>query len=305
LLLWPEQCVPAADAVIRVFIAHGDRTDRKKARLKYLLDRWGHEKFLDEAIKEMPFTPAKLPLDKCELPRPEDRSGHLGVHRQKQDGLCYVGVAVPVGRLSIEQMHGLASIAERWGSGTIRLTVWQNLIISDVAEKDVEAVQREIVGLKLAWSANAFQAGLIACTGNTGCKYSATNTKGHALAIAEHLESRFELDSPINIHLTGCHHSCAQHYIGDVGLLGTKVSQGEDMVEGYHVYLGGGSGDRQGIAREFARDVPFEAAPPMLERILRLYLDRRDDGETFHAFTNRHSLEQIRSWYEQTEAVSA
>jgi hypothetical protein len=170
-----------------------------------------------------------------------DKGGHIGVYGQKQAGLNYLGLVLPVGRLTSGQMRGLAEISERFGSGTLRLTVWQNLLISDVADRDVGICIAAINALGLGIEASAIRRGLVACTGNAGCKFSASNTKGHALRLADYLEMRVAVDLPINIHLTGCHHSCAQHYVGDIGLLACKVEQGEESVEGYHVYIGGGA----------------------------------------------------------------
>ena len=300
LLLHPDQCLPAAVAAVRVFIDHGDRTDRKKARLKYVLDRFGLEKSVAEMEQHLPprVTLRRLPVERCE-PRPQvDRMAHLGFHAQKEPGRVYCGVVVPVGRLTVAQLRGLASISDRYASGTIRLTVWQNLLISDIAEESVPRVKREIEALGLGWSATAVRAGLVACTGNTGCRFAASDTKRHAAQIADYLDAHGPaLERPINIHLTGCHHSCAQHYVGDVGLLGTKVASGEDMIEGYHVHVGGGYGDDQHLAREVLRDVPAPEVAPALERVLRAYVDRRrDPDETFPQFTRRHSVEQLREW---------
>src|SRR5207245_4383619 len=134
---------------------------------------------------------------------------------------------------------------------------WQNLLISDVPDRDVGVCIAAIQALGLAVEASAIRRGLVACTGNAGCKFSASNTKGHALKLADYLEARLAIDTPINIHLTGCHHSCAQHYVGDIGLLATKVEIGEDSVEGYHVYIGGGAAaaGEQAMARAYAQSV--------------------------------------------------
>jgi ferredoxin-nitrite reductase len=168
-------------------------------------------------------------------------SHHLGVHAQKQDGLHYIGVALPVGRLTAVQMRGLADLAASLGSGTVRLTVWQNLLISDIPEAQIPEAVAEIEALGLLTTASAVRAGLVACTGNVGCKFSLADTKRHALEIADHLDARIDLDQPLNIHLTGCPNSCAQHYVGDIGLLATKVdAEGDTEVEGYHLIAGGG-----------------------------------------------------------------
>jgi ferredoxin-nitrite reductase len=297
-LLKPEECVPAAAAVVRVFNEHGDRTDRRKARMKYVLDRWGIEKYVEETEKHLPEKFRRLPLDQCEPRPPMVRGAHIGFHPQRQPGLVYAGVVLPVGRMSCDQLRGLAAIADRHGSGTIRLTVWQNLLISDLPEDRVETVKGEIEALGFGWKATEVRTGLVACTGNFGCKFSSSDTKRHAMAIADHLDARLELDVPINIHVTGCPNSCAQHYIGDIGLLGTKVSVDDDMVEGYHIFLGGGYGPDQDIGREIYRDVKGEDAPVVIERMLRGYLSaRRDGSETFRDFTKRYPTEQLKDMF--------
>ena len=296
LCIEPRECVPLATAMVRVFIEHGDRTDRKKARLKYLVDRWGLERFVEEAAARLPFPLRRLPPGDCQPRAPILKHGHVGIHPQKQPGLSYIGVPVPVGRLPAETMRGLAGVAERHGSGTIRLTVWQNLIISDIPDARLREAVDEIAELGLGTSATSISGGLVACTGNKGCKYSATDTKGHALALARDLESRLELDRPVNLHFTGCPHSCAQHYIGDIGFLGAKVPAGDDVVEGYHVYVGGGHGAEREIARELARDIPADDVPALVESVLGAYLARRSGKEeSFHEFSRRHSIEEIRA----------
>jgi len=165
-------------------------------------------------------------------------------------------------------------------------------------------VKREIENIGFSWNSTAFRAGLVACTGSAGCKYAAADTKAHALQIADYLEARMKLDQPVNIHLTGCHHSCAQHYIGDVGLIATKVSVGDDLVEGYHVFVGGGFGARQQIGREMYRDVPADQAAPTIERILRAYLEHRADaGEAFGDFVKRHPADQLRSLFDAQTVI--
>jgi ferredoxin-nitrite reductase len=194
-------------------------------------------------------------------------------------------------------MRGLAEISESFGSGTLRLTVWQNLLISDVADKDVGVCIAAIQALGLAVEASAIRRGVVACTGNAGCKFSASNTKGHALRLADYLEARLAIDLPVNIHLTGCHHSCAQHYVGDIGLLAHKVERGEEMVEGYHVYVGGGaaSTNEQAMAREYALSVAFDELPPLIERLLAAWLaHRQSPAETFFEFCRRHEIVELR-----------
>ncbi len=291
ILVKPNEVVAVAAAMIRVFIENGDRTSRAKARLKYLIEKWGIEKFLAETQKKLAF-----PLvcsGEFQPAHPPIRHGHLGVFKQKQPGRNYIGVAIPVGRMTVRQMRRLADIAGNYGSGELRLTVFQNLILPNVPDGFVESVKRNLVRIGLHYEATSIAGGLVACTGNTGCKYAATNTKGHAVALARYLESKLSLDRPLNIHLTGCPHSCAQHYIGDIGLLGVKTPLGE----GYNVVLGGGWGSEQGIGQEVFRGISFQELPALLENVLRVYLERRQPGEAFHEFVRRHDLKTLQEMF--------
>ncbi|HLI19681.1 MAG TPA: NirA family protein, partial [Stellaceae bacterium] len=293
ILLKPEECLGAAVAVVRVFIAEGDRTDRQRARLKYLLDRWGIEKFMAAVENERgtPFT--RLPLDFCAPRGPVAKHGHIGIHPQRQEGLCYIGIAVPVGRLTAAQLRGLGDLAARFPGASLRLTVWQNLILSHVPAAECATVETALAALGLGSRANAIRGALVACTGNTGCKFAATDTKGQALLLADQLERRVALDRPVNIHLTGCPHSCAQHKIGDIGLLGMKV--GEDMVEGYAILVGGGAGPEQKIGREIFAGVAMAEVPDRVAALLQAYLAHRRADESFHDFAGRHSVDELKA----------
>jgi ferredoxin-nitrite reductase len=300
LLLHPEQAVALAVAMLRVFIDHGDRTDRKKARLKYLVDRWGVEKFVEETEKRLSFPLLRVSVEECEPRSAVDRAGHIGVHAQAQPGLNYLGVSVPVGRLPVDQMRALADVAERWGTAELRLTVWQNLIVPNVAEQNVAVAMEQLRSAGLECVAGPFVRGTVACTGNAGCRFSATNTKAHALELSARLDARFKIEQPINLHVTGCANSCAQHYIGDIGLMGVKVG-GE---EGYQVVIGGGSDQDRGLARELISSVRYSELPPMLEQLYAGFEQQCYPGESFLAFSRRHSIEQLRSLLALSEAVS-
>ena len=294
----PANAVEVADAIVRVFIDQGDRTDRKKARLKYVLDAWGHDKFLAEVENKLGRPLVRLPADRVSAPNRQERQAHIGFHAQKQAEKLWAGVALPVGRMTSRQMRGLARIAAELGDGDIRLTVWQNLLISGIAEENVALAGKCLEEIGLTSNAAGIRAGLIACTGNTGCKFALSNTKDAAMAIADWVDPRVQLDCPINIHLTGCPNSCAQHYIGDIGLLACRVAvdaTGDDTVEGFHVYVGGGFGADAGIARELYRDVKAEHCPSLIERILKAYLAQRQGSETFLTFTRRHELSALKA----------
>ncbi|MFT3787608.1 MAG: NirA family protein [Tepidisphaeraceae bacterium] len=302
IVVLPDEVVNVCTAILKAFIEHGDRTDRKKARLKYVLERLGFGGFLSEVEKHYGQPLRRVPSEQIVPHTPAvQKHGHVGWRDQAQPGLQYAGVVLPVGRLSSEQMERIASIAERYGSGMIRLTVWQNLILSDIRPTDREAVERELAEIGLTTDATSVRAGLVACTGNAGCKFANANTKKHAMEIAGHLERVLALDEPVNIHVTGCPNSCAQHYIGDIGLLGTKVPVGDDMVEGYHVYVGGGYGDDRAIGRELVRNVVATDAPDVLARLLGGFLSQRMSGESFNAFVRRHEIVQLQSLLNPTE----
>jgi ferredoxin-nitrite reductase len=292
----PQEATRVADAIVRVFIENGDRTNRNKARLKYVLDAWGFEKFLAAVEDKLGGKLARVDATQVK-PRPQaDRLAHLGVHPQKQAGLNWIGLVLPVGKLTVEQMRGIAALARDLGDGDIRLTVWQNLLVSGIADDVVPTALKRIADMGLSAKATSIRAGLVACTGNTGCKFAAANTKGTAEAIAQHVESRLELDQPINIHLTGCHHSCAQHYVGDIGLIAAQVPVNEDgdTVEGFHIVVGGGTGANARIGRELFRDVKKEDCPKKIEELLRAYLAHRaSKDELFFAFANRHEPDAL------------
>src|SRR4051812_32073429 len=304
-LVRPQDSTKVSDAVVRVFIEHGDRTNRAKARLKYVLDAWGFEKFLTAVEEKLGWKLTRVPADAVK-PRPAfDRSAHIGVHAQKQAGLNWIGVVCPVGKITSAQMRGLAKIAADLGDGDIRLTVWQNLLISGVADEKVALAKAAIEALGLTAEATSIRAGLVACTGATGCRFAAAHTKEQAEEIAQWCEARVELDGPINIHLTGCHHSCAQHYIGDIGMIACKVDVGEDAdpVEGYHILVGGGSGTEAGLGREIFRDIKATDAPRTVERMLKGYMTHRSgQEETFLAFARRHEIEVLKTIFESDAA---
>jgi ferredoxin-nitrite reductase len=293
----PEEATRVADAIVRVFIDTGNRTNRLKARLKYVLDSMGVDKFMEAVEERLGRKLARVPAEAI-IQRPAfDRIAHIGVHKQKQNGLNWIGVVLPVGKLMADQMRGLAAIARDLGDGEIRLTVWQNLLISGVKDQDVMLATAAIEQLGLSTKASQVRAGIIACTGNKGCKFAASDTKAHAAAIGDWCDRRVAIDTPLNIHLTGCHHSCAQHYISDIGLIAAKVpgASEDETVEGYHLFAGGGFGPDADIGQEVYRDVKAEDAPKTVERLLKAFLAHRAaPDETFLCFARRHDGETLK-----------
>ncbi len=215
--------------------------------------------------------------------------GHLGVWGQKQAGLSYVGVVLLLGKLNSRQLTGLAEIASQYGSGEIRLTPWQNAIVSDVPEGDVAAVLSAIDGLGLKTGATDINGLLTACAGSSGCQFAAGDTQGDAIALAEYLEAGLELDRPLNIHFSGCDKSCAQHYQADIALWGCSPTA--ERAAGYRLCVGGGD-DKFG--RELCDYLTPQDVRLAIDRLIRAYQERRlSPQESFRAFTDRQSLAQL------------
>ncbi|MEH2285391.1 MAG: precorrin-3B synthase [Nostoc sp.] len=220
---------------------------------------------------------------------------HIGIHPQRQQGLFYIGVVLPLGRLESRQMRGLADLAAKYGSGTLRLTPWQNLLLTDIPQQWVVDVQSEIALLGLDSSATNIKGGLVACSGKKGCAASTTDTKSHALALAEYLETRVNLDYPVNIHFTGCEKSCAQHSKSDITLLGVSIEADNETVEGYHIYVGD---SKQKFGRELYQYVTFAELPALIERMLYVYkIQRLNSDESFGEFANRYLLTQLQQLF--------
>ena len=302
-LLKPAELNKVVAAVVRVYISNGNRTDRKKARLKHLLEKWTLDQYLAETEKLLGYQLRRAPLDQSSVQYPSQNlpHSHVGIYAQKQPGLNYVGVAVPVGHINPKQMIRIAEIADLYGSGEIRLTVWQNFIIPNVPDHFVATVKKALRKMGFDTEQSNLRSGLIACTGNSYCKFAQADTKGHALQLADWLDKRIQLDQPVNIHVTGCPNSCAQHYMGDIGLLGTKVKVMGESQDGYHVFVGGGFGANQAVGRQVFNGIAFDSLPPLIEKMLRGYLRHRADGETFQAFTTRYDINTLQAIFSNEE----
>jgi ferredoxin-nitrite reductase len=304
-LINPDEVLKVTTALVRVYIANGNRGDRKQARLKHLLETWPLEKYLDETERLLGYklfrasNDLQRPAANSQLPSPPH--SHVGVFAQRQPGLNYLGVAVPVGNIAPKQMLRLAEIADHYGSGEVRLTVWQNLILPNIPDAFVETVKKSLVKMGLHWQQSNLRSGIVACTGNSYCKFASSNTKGHALELADYLERRVQLDRPVNIHLTGCPNSCAQHYIGDIGLLGAKVKVAGETVEGYHVFVGGGFGANRAVGRQVFQGISFEQLKPTLEKMLNGYLRHRQPGESFQDFAGHRDLNSLQAIFSNDE----
>lgn len=301
-LVPPRDILNVTAALLRVFIQNGNRSDRKKARLKHLLEKWSLDQYRAETEKCLGFELLRIPASATTIPAATPAAAtplhpHLGVHPQRQPGLRWIGVSVPVGQVTSAQLRQLATLAETHASGEVRLTVWQNLIIPNVPEAAVEPLQHALREAGLPCHSSALRGGFVACTGNAHCRFAQSDTKAHALELMEWLDTRVTPDQPVNIHLTGCPNSCAQHYMGDIGLLGVKTRVEGASVEAYHVFVGGGFGDRQAVGRQLFTAIPFPALRPLLEKMLRAWLELRAPAESFQQFTARHDAARLQELF--------
>jgi ferredoxin-nitrite reductase len=261
-------------------------------RLRELLHHWGVECYL-RLVKEKigNFMEEIPPSPPCKGGRiqtsQEAKIAHIGVHPQKQLGLVYVGVVIPLGRLTSWQLRGLANLAKQYGGGALRLTPWQNILITDIQESLIDVVTREIADLGLSISANHPYAAIAACSGIKGCKSAQTDTQTDAKAIATHLEKCIQLDYPINMHFTGCDKSCAQHHSSDITFLGI-----ESNPDTYKVYIG--DDDEINFGRELYAEYSGEDLPHLMERLLNIYQNQRQNpDQSFREFVNQSHLQEL------------
>jgi sulfite reductase (ferredoxin) len=292
----PEQAVQVVTAIATIFREQqGLRESRDRARLKHLFlkEGWTPLKFLNELQIRLPFRlePAVEEAAPADVLR-----DHVGVHRQRQAGLYYVGASVLRGRLTGDQLAAAAELARQYGSGELRTTVMQNLLVVNVPKRNVDALVRELAAIDLRVEGSHFWRGAIACTGTEFCKLAITETKGFARWLVEEMETRLpEFDQQLKLHVTGCPNSCGQHWIADVGIEGKKIKHNGAMVDAYYFCVGGSAGGNAAIARPVGYRCPATLVPESLERLLRGYLEDRRSSESLRAFLTRQSNDHLRA----------
>jgi sulfite reductase (ferredoxin) len=271
------------------------RENRDHARLKYLFLRegWTPARFLDElnsrlGYKLEPGVPEEIPDDTLR--------DHAGIHPQRQAGLYYVGASVLRGRLTGEQLEATAGLAERFGSGSLRATISQNLVFVDVPKAKTLELAKELGQLGLHVEGSHFWRGAIACTGTEFCKLAITETKGFTRWLVDELEERLpQFDQQLKLHVTGCPNGCGQHWIADIGLEGKKIKHEGQMTDAYYFCLGGAVGQHAGISRPVGFRCPAPLVPEAIERLLQQYLSLRTPGENLRAWFARHSNDELRA----------
>jgi sulfite reductase (ferredoxin) len=293
----PGQVAEVWAAVAGVFRDYGYRRLRHRARIKFLIADWGAEKFREVLEKEylgyaLPDGPAPVHVD-------SGARDHVGVHQQK-DGLFYVGFAPRVGRVNGETLGAIAALADRYGSGRVRTTAEQKMVIIDVPSAAVDALVEELDLLGLPARPSVFRRHTMACTGIEFCKLAIVETKARAASLIDELERRLpDFEMPVTINVNGCPNSCARIQVADIGLKGSLVTDAAgNQVEGFQIHLGGTMTGGDAAGSGFGRKVrglkaTADELPDYVERVLRRYDAARAAGETFAQWTLRASDEEL------------
>jgi sulfite reductase (ferredoxin) len=293
----PGQVPEVWKAVCEVFRDYGYRRLRHRARIKFLIADWGAEKFREVMEKEylgysLPDGPAPVNVDGAQR-------DHVGVHQQN-DGLFYVGFAPRVGRVNGELLAAIGTLADRYGSGRVRTTTEQKMVILDVPASSVDALVAELDALGLPAAPSVFRRHMMACTGIEFCKLAIVETKARAMTLIDELERRLPgFDAPVTINVNGCPNSCARIQVADIGLKGSLVTDASgQQVEGFQIHLGGTLTGGDATGSGFGRKVrglkaTAEELPDYVERVLRRYDAAREAGETFAAWTLRATDEEL------------
>ncbi|MCJ1680145.1 nitrite/sulfite reductase [Streptomyces sp. APSN-46.1] len=281
------------EGVISIFRDYGYRRLRTRARLKFLVADWGPAKF--RQVLEDEYLKRKL----TDGPAPEQPSGqwrdHVGVHQQ-QDGRFYVGFAPRVGRVDGATLTKIADVAERHGSGRLRTTAEQKMIVLDIEADQVDSVVAALEALDLRVKPSPFRRGTMACTGIEFCKLAIVETKARGASLIDELERRLpEFAEPLTININGCPNACARIQVADIGLKGQLVLDDDgNQVEGYQVHLGGALGLEAGFGRKVrGLKVTSAGLPDYVERVVTRFQEQRTDGERFASWVTRAKDEDL------------
>jgi ferredoxin-nitrite reductase len=267
LFVRPEEVVDVASAIILAFRDHGPRESRNKSRLAFLVQEWGAKRFRADIEQRVGRPLLRAGADERSQRK---KNIHIGVFRQKQPGLNYVGLAVPVGRLTTEQLDELARLAEEYGSGEIRITPEQNVVLVNVPDRRLGALLADEPLLKdVPYNPSEIMRSLVACPGTDYCGLALIETKARALAIARSLEQKLSINKPVSIHWSGCPSGCGNHLMADIGLLGKRARINGQIVDAVDIFVGGRSGPRTEPGVKIMEDVPCDALEPVLAGLAR------------------------------------
>ena len=272
-----EEAAEVCAAIALIFRDHGLREARSKARLAFLVDEWGGERFRKEL--EARLGRALPPAGRDA--RAAKSTDHIGIFRQREPGLNYVGLKTPVGRVRGDQLVELARLAERYGRGELRLMPSQNVLIPHIPDTLLGELTREPLLRELPYNPSEIWRGLVSCTGTDFCNLALIDTKTRALALAREFENRIEASRPLTVRWSGCPASCGNHHTADVGLQGCKVKVNGKIVDGVHVFVGGRGGLEPRAGEKVFADVPCDEMPEVLDRLIRFFPrdDRKKEDE--------------------------
>jgi ferredoxin-nitrite reductase len=279
----PDEAFEVCRAVIRLYRDHGPRENRTQARLAFLIDEWGVERFRHEIERLLGRTLSSAGVDA----RKAAEKDHVGIFRQKQRGMNYVGLKILVGRVTAEDVQALCGLAERYGSGEIRLSAGQSVIITNVADRKLGDLAQERLVQQFSYNPSPLYKGLVSCVGNDYCNLAVIETKSRAVETARHLEMKLAPNlRPITMHWSGCPAGCGNHLVADIGLLGTKCKVDGKVVDAVDVFVGGRSGIDPRPAVKIMEDVPCDKLPAVLEGLVPYHTRKkmhRVRGETKRA----------------------
>lgn len=272
------------------------REHRERARLKFLFLRegWTANSFQLELESLLGY---RLDPAEAEHAPADVHRDHLGIHAQKQEGLCFVGAAVLRGRVTSEQLHAAAELSERFASGDLRTTATQNLLLVNVAHRNAGPLAKELDDIGFPVQASPFVRGTVACSGTEFCKLAITETKSFSRWLTEELDERLPgFDQDLKLHVTGCPNSCGQHWIADIGLEGKKLKVNGSFTDAYYFCVGGAVGAFQTIARPVGYRCTALEVPDAIERLLRQYRATREPGENLRRYFARHTDAELRQF---------
>ncbi|MEM9803799.1 MAG: ferredoxin--nitrite reductase [Cyanobacteria bacterium P01_D01_bin.56] len=260
-----EDVVELCRAILTVYRDNGSRGNRQKTRMMWLIDEWGMEKFRAEVEKSVGKPLAKAPLEDA---IDSNKRDHVGVFQQKQEGLNYIGLHVPVGRLKAEQMMDLARVAEVYGNGDLRLTVEQNVIVTNVPDNRLAIFLAEPIVQTFPIQPSPLVRSLVSCTGAQFCNFALVETKMQSLALARRLDAELDVPEPVRVHWTGCPNSCGQPQVAQIGMMGTKARKNGKMVPAVDIYMGGTVGKDAHLGERVMQKVPCEDLPGVVRNLL-------------------------------------
>ncbi len=292
----PEQTLDLAIAVTTIFRDNGYREKRHRSRLKFLVSDWGVEQFKEKLIELTGPLPGK-----GEDAAKEWKAGYFyGVHKQKQEGLNYVGVSIPVGRLTPDEALEFARISAKYGNGEIRCCNSQNLIIPNVVDENVEALLAEEIFEKFPINPNKFVGYSVSCTGNEYCNLALVETKEKMKTVAEYLDGQVVLDVPVRIHMVGCPNQCGQRSIAEIGLQGIKMkNKDKQMVEAFEIYVGGTLNNGGKFNEKLKGKVEADQLDDVLKELLIHFKETKLLGESFFDYVERVGLETLQVQLDQ------